>query len=632
MLVNYLNQIALLAKRLLVCYFLFFICRLVYYLGNLDFFQQITLVSFLKTCFYGLRFDAFSITVANSLFIVLSLLPINHFTKKYYQRILKIIFLISNTVFSAFNFIDVAYLPFIKKRSTSEIFEQMAGQSDLSKLIPQFLIDFWWVLLFFLISVYLLYKLYNRIQINVSPSYTLKPIKQWLLIVLLFVISIGIGVLFVRGGLQRVPIDVVNASAVCKPHEVPLVLNTPFTIIKSISQSKLKPYHFYSEAELKELYNPIHHFKDSVFKPQNVVVLILESFSKEYTKLGRVKSITPFLDSLMDKSLVFTNGFSNGTKSIEGIPAILSSLPSLMPNPFINSVYAYNKQTSFATLLKSKGYETAFFHGGINGTMNFTDWAPSAQYTHYFGRNEYDNEADFDGYWGIWDEPFLQYSILKMNEFKQPFHSAIFTLSSHHPYFVPEKYKNTFPKTELENAESIGYADHSLKLFFESAKKTAWYNNTLFILTADHAGISGHPFFANPVGNLTIPILFFKPDNSIAGTNPKVFSQMDILPSAMSILGYNQPFFAFGESFTSQKEGHACFFNQGSHYTFEDTMAFMFNDTQLIQVYNYHRDSALYQNVFKMFPDIEAINKKKHKVFLQTYHSTLMNNTGSIEK
>ncbi len=632
MLVNYLNQIALLAKRLLVCYFLFFICRLVYYLGNLVFFQQITLVSFLKTCFYGLRFDAFSITVANSLFIVLSLLPINHFTKKYYQHILKIIFLISNTVFLAFNFIDVAYLPFIKKRSTSEIFEQMAGQSDLSKLIPQFLKDFWWVLLFFLISVYLLYKLYNRIQINVSPSYTLKPFKQWLLIVLLFVISIGIGVLFVRGGLQRVPIDVVNASAVCKPHEVPLVLNTPFTIIKSISQSKLKPYHFYSEAELKELYNPIHHFKDSVFKPQNVVVLILESFSKEYTKLGRVKSITPFLDSLMDKSLVFTNGFSNGTKSIEGIPAILSSLPSLMPNPFINSVYAYNKQTSFATLLKSKGYETAFFHGGINGTMNFTDWAPSAQYNHYFGRNEYDNEADFDGYWGIWDEPFLQYSILKMNEFKQPFHSAIFTLSSHHPYFVPEKYKNTFPKTELENAESIGYADHSLKLFFESAKKTAWYNNTLFILTADHAGISGHPFFANPVGNLTIPILFFKPNNSIAGTNAKVFSQMDILPSAMNLLGYNQPFFAFGESFTSQKQGHACFFNQGSHYTFEDTMAFMFNDTQLIQVYNYHRDSALYQNVFKMYPDIEAINIKKHKAFLQTYHSTLMNNTGSIEK
>lgn len=632
MLVSYLNQISLLLKRLLVCYFLFFICRLVYYLGNLDFFQQITITSFFKTCFYGLRFDAFSITVANSLFILLSLLPVNHFAKKYYQNLLKIIFLVSNTVFLALNFIDVAYLPFIKKRSTSEIFEQMAGQSDLSKLIPQFLIDFWWVFLIFLGCVYVLYKLFSTIKLNVTPVYTLKPIKHWLFIGLLFIVTNGIAVLFVRGGLQRVPIDVVNASAVCKPHEVPLVLNTPFTIIKSISQAKLKPYQFYTDAELKELYNPIHHFKDSVFKPLNVVVLILESFSKEYTKLGRVKSITPFLDSLMDKSLVFTNGFSNGTKSIEGIPAILSSLPSLMPNPFVNSIYATNKQTSIASLLKTKGYETAFFHGGINGTMNFTDWAPSAEYANYFGRNEYDNEADFDGYWGIWDEPFLQYSISKMNQFKQPFHSAIFTLSSHHPYFVPEKYKNKFPKTDLENAESIGYADHALNLFFESAKKTTWYNNTLFILTADHAGISGHPFFANSVGNLTIPILFFKPDNSMAGTNAKVFSQIDILPSVMNLLGYNQPFFSFGENYSSPKEGHACFFSQGSHYTFEDTMAFIFNDAELYQVYNYRRDSALHANIFKTHADVEAKNIQKHRAFLQAYNSTLLNNTGAIEK
>lgn len=95
-----------------------------------------------------------------------------------------------------------------------------------------------------------------------------------------------------------------------------------------------------------------------------------------------------------------------------------------------------------------------------------------------------------------------------MSQFKEPFHSAIFTLSSHHPYFVPDKYKNKFPRVYLENSECIGYADYSLRQFFDSAKKTKWYNNTLFILTADHGSLSKNSFYNNPVGNLTIPILF----------------------------------------------------------------------------------------------------------------------------
>ncbi len=631
MITIYLKQLNVLFKRLLICYLLYFFSRLVFYLANTSFFQSISFIGFLKTSFYGLRFDSFSIVISNSLFILLSLLPINLFNRFFFQKILFVLFVISNTLFLAANFIDVAYLPFIKKRSTSEIFDQIAGQSEMTKLIPQFLLDFWWAVLIYALSIFCMIFLYKKIKINFKTSYGAGSIKQWLSISLLFILCAGVGVLFARGGLQRVPIDVVNAGAVCKPEEVPLVLNTPFTIIKSAGQKKLSEYHFYSEETLKKMYNPIHHFKDSIFKQENVVVIILESFSKEYTKLSRNKSITPFLDSLMDKSLVFTNAFSNGTKSIEGIPAILSSLPSLMENPFINSVYANNFQTSFASILKEEGYETAFFHGGINGTMNFTDWSPAAGYDNYFGKNEYNNDKDFDGFWGILDEPFLQYSIKKMNEFKPPFHSAIFTLSSHHPYFIPKKYKGKFAKTALENSESIGYADYSLKLFFDVAKKTNWYNNTLFILTADHAGISEDKFYANPVGNLTIPILFFKPNNSLSGMHEKVFSQIDILPSALHLLGYNKPFFAFGESYLTNKEMYPCFFNQGSHYFYQDTIMSFFNNATIAQVYNYRRDSAIYKNIINQYPHIDSINTHKFRTFLQAYHHTLINNSGKVK-
>ncbi|MBA3682741.1 MAG: LTA synthase family protein, partial [Bacteroidetes bacterium] len=421
-------------RQLLVSYLLFFICRLLFYISNASLFPSINFMHFMQDAIYGLRFDTFSIFVCNSLFIFLSIIPFNLYQKKAYQRFLKWLFIISNSIFILANCVDFGYFRFTKKRSTADLFEQIGGQTDLGKLLPQYILDFWWVVLLYIILIIILIKLFKKVKSLVLQKYVFTTIKQWGLVVLMFLFFSGCVVLGIRGGLQRIPLDIVNAGSVTIPEEVPIVLNTPFTLIKSAGQKALEKYHFYPDEFVNANFKPIHHFKDSVFKKQNVVVLLLESFSKEYTKLGKHTDLTPFLDSLMDHSLVFTNAYSNGSKSIEGIPAILSSLPSLMENPFINSIYANNKQTSFATLLGKEGYTNAFFHGGINGTMNFDDWAPSAGYTNYFGKKEYGNNDDFDGFWGIWDEPFLQYSVKKMNELKQPFHSAIFTLSSHHPY------------------------------------------------------------------------------------------------------------------------------------------------------------------------------------------------------
>ena len=619
-------------KRLLPAYLMYLFSRVVFFLANRQAFAGTGPGDLLADCFYGLRFDSFSIVAASSVFILLSILPITWFTRPWYQRSLTVLYMVCNSLFLAFNFIDIGYFAFIRKRSSSELFDQMGGQSDLLKLIPQFAVDFWWILLLYILSLWALYRMYKSVRIPFNTSYAAFRLKDWSLILLQFILAGGLGVLAVRGGLQRVPIDIVNAGAVTRAEEVPIVLNTPFTIIKSLNQSKLEELHFYSEEELTRIYNPVHQFKDSsAFRPMNVVVLILESFSKEYTALAGKNSITPFLDSLMQHSLVFSNAFSNGTKSIEGIPAILSSLPSFMNNPFINSVYANNFQTSFATLLSEKGYHTAFFHGGINGTMNFTDWAPAAGYKAYYGRNEYNNEADFDGFWGIWDEPFLQYSIARMNEFKQPFHTAIFTLSSHHPYKIPEKYKGKFPKTNLENAESIGYADYSLRRFFESAKSKPWYPNTLFILTADHASISEHLFYSNSVGNLTIPIAFYMPGNSLSGNYKKSFSQMDILPSAMQLLHYKEPFFAFGQAYGDARVHHNYCYASGNMFLNEDSMLYQFNNSELISVYNFGRDSVLSTNIKGKYTALDSLMLSHYKAFTQTYHHTLIHNTGRVK-
>ncbi len=602
-----------------------------FFIGNKSSFSSVNILAFIADCFYGLRFDTFSIFVSNSLFILLSILPLNIFFKNWYQIVLKYLFVITNSVFILANCIDIGYFPFIKKRAGADLFSQLGGQSDIINLLPHFIKDFWWIVLIYILLILLIIRTYNKIKILPKKIAVTTNLKQRFFITLIFLFSSGLVVLGIRGGLQRIPIDIVDAGGMVKPEEVPIILNTPFTLIKSLGKESLKELNFYDEKTVKEKFNPIHHFSNLQFRKQNVVVLILESFAKEYTALGKTISYTPFLDSLMKHSLVFTNGYANGSKSIEGIPAILSALPSLMENPVINSSYSNNFQTSFATVLNTEGYTTAFFHGGINGTMNFDAYAKLAGYNNYFGKNEYNNNADFDGFWGIWDEPFLQYSLKKMNGFKQPFHTSIFTLSSHHPYLIPEKYKGKFPKGHLENSESIGYADYALKQFFNEAKKTNWYNNTLFVLCADHSSISEHRYYSNLAGLKSIPIMFFKGDNTLARKNDSSFSQIDILPSALNLLGYNKPFFSFGQSFLNKQNNNCYNYQSGTNFVICDTLLFCYNGTNLYSVSNLKRDSLLSINYFQKYPVIEQKINAQFKGFIQTYNHTLISNTGVVK-
>jgi phosphoglycerol transferase MdoB-like AlkP superfamily enzyme len=586
------------------------------------------LFAFLWDCFAGLRFDTFSIAVSNSLFILLSAVPLAIFWRPFYQKFLFWLYMISNTIFLIFNLIDVVYYPFIKKRSTSELFQQVGGQTDLAQLLPQFLRDFWWLFLLLVMLVLGLKSAYRSIRAHPNSFSRQIPILNWFI----FLLILTLATLGIRGGTQRVPIDVVNAGSMTKMDEIPLVLNTPFTLIKSFEQKALAVLNYYEPAELERAYSPFHQYPSTQKKRDNVVVLILESFGKEYTGIGNALSVTPFLDSLMNYGLVFTNAFSNGTKSIEGIPAILSSLPSLMPNPFINSLYANNQQSSLATLLGEEGYESSFFHGGINGTMNFDDWAALAGYQNYYGKNEYRNDQDFDGFWGIQDEPFLQFAVNKMTAMKQPFHAAIFTLSSHHPYILPDKYKGRFRKTGLENSESIGYADHSLRKFFESAKKQAWFKNTLFVLVADHTGISDHPFYTHVAGLASIPVLFYKADDSMKGRDSIAFSQVDILPSILNYLGYEKKFFAFGESYHDTNRGHDYLYANGSVFALGDSMVYAFTGATMREAYNFKRDSATQDQLLGRYPTLDQKHFRDYKAFMQTYHEVLNNNNGRVKE
>jgi phosphoglycerol transferase MdoB-like AlkP superfamily enzyme len=621
---NYFAQILLLLKRLLPVYLLYIIGRILFVWLNLNSFQDLELSEFIIISVYALRFDTFSVLSGNALFIFLSILPVNTFNQNLYQNLLKWVYGVSNTVFLLFNLIDIAYYPYIKKRSTADILKQAGGQTDLGKLLPQYIADYWYIPLLTAILIYGLMKWYNRIQRkNMNYHY---PIKSIALLFFAFTSVSAITVIGIRGGLQRIPIDVVDAGKYTEPKYISILLNTPFTIIKSLEKDELQKLDFgLTNEEMRLCKESITRFKaDSSFKP-NIIILMLESFSKEYTAIGQQKSFTPFFDSLLNHSLVFTNAFANGHKSIEGIPAILSSMPSLMENPFINSAYSGNHYSSLAQILKDEGYATAFFHGGINGTMNFDSYAKQAGYAFYFGKNEYNNDKDFDGYWGIWDEQFFGFTVNQLNSMSQPFHASLFSLSSHHPYQIPEQYKGKFDKGFLEIHESIGYADYALKTFFENASKQKWFKNTLFVLCADHTSLSRHPFYTNNIGQFAIPVAFYMPDRIKPSLYPYVFQQTDIMPSILDFIGYESPFCTFGKSYKDSVNRFACYYTNSTHYMLTDSLLLNFSNYKLNAVYQYRNDSLMQNNI------ISSISVKKEenmfKCFIQRYNNSLIDNT-----
>lgn len=613
-------------KQIAGLYILYSICRILFYLFNLTSFQQMELGEFFKILFYGLRFDSFSIAASNSLYILLFLLPFPFYYSKQYQNLLKTIFVLINAFFVMLNFIDFAYFPFNQRRSTIQLFKFIFGnQINILELIPHFIEEYWYIIILYLFIIWLLYKYYELTLNKLKPkiySYSFNNIGIY---VSIFILFNSLTILGIRGGWQKIPIVLLDAAQYTKQQYIPIVLNTPFSLLKSTELSEMKPLNLIPNEKADTYFSPIHKAEISTFKNINVCVIILESFSKEFTNIGNRKSYTPFLDSLMRKSLVFTNAYANGKTSMDGIPSILASLPPLMQNPYINSAYSNNKIETLANLLKTKGYHTTFFHGGTNGTMNFNSFAEIAGFENYYGRTEYNNENDYDGQWGIWDDAFLRKVPGVISTNKEPFFASIFTLSSHNPYLVPDNFKGRFPKGNQDILESLGYTDYSLSVFFNECKKQPWYNNTLFVITSDHSAESYDEFYSNVIGQYSIPIIIFKNDE-LNGKSNKTVQQIDILPTILDYLNYDKSYYAFGQSMFSLEKKPAIWFISPNYYVQQDSLLYIYNSQYFLEAYNVVQDSLLTKNIFgkNKKRDNEILNFTQS--FIQRYINDMINN------
>lgn len=614
--------------NLLVVYVMFMVCRVIFVLTNWTIYSgTLTWGHTLELFGAGLIFDTSAILYTNALVSVMMLFPLHWKEKQGYYKIVRWIYVICNSVAIYANLIDCVYFPFTGKRTTTSVFAEFSheGAGNMAKIFAeQFLANWYLVVVAALIS-WLLWKLFRPVPSKVSSFTTHLPV-YYITQTVVMLIAIPLFVAGMRGGFTTAvrPITISNANQYAdRPAETGIILNTPFSIYRTLSKKPMLVPDYMSEQEATALFTPLHTPNDTAaFKPMNVVVFILESFSKQHfgyynhtLRNGTFKGFTPFLDSLITHhALTWQYSYANGRKSIEGMPSTLSSLPNYVEPLFLTPA-SLNRMSGIARELgEQKGYVTAFFHGAQNNSMGFQAFAHATGFQRYYGRTEYNQDPkrngddDFDGTWAIYDEEFLQFFADRMTEMQQPFMTAVFTASSHTPYSMPERYKNVFPKGEEALQESIAYSDHALNLFFETARKKAWFKNTLFVITADHTSRHIDPFYKTSLGYYNVPIILYAPgDESLHGYDTeRVVEQTDIMPTVLSYLHYDKPYIAFGKDMlhTQPEETFALHWVPESNgYEFvKGDYVIEFDGEQVTAAYRYRTDSLLNQNVKTTMP------------------------------
>ena len=630
-----LTPLAVIACNLLLAYAVYFLARIIYLTINYSYFyQDLTLVHLFELLGAGLVFDTSAILVTNIPYIVLMLLPWHGKERPAYQQFCRWVFVIVNSVALAINLIDACYFRFTMRRTTTTVFSEFANEQNLGSIFFTETLNHLYLVFLFAFVAWGLYRLarYSTLRHD--------SLRWWhydvaMLLSLAFVAPFVVA--GIRGGFATAvrPITISNANQyVNRPIEAALVLNTPFSLYRTIGKDVFSvPDYFASEQELEAHYSPVHRPASGIMEKKNVVVLIVESFGREYIGAlnpclddSQYKGYTPCIDSLIARSITFSHTYCNGRKSIDGMPSILSSIPMFI-EPFFLTPASMNHVSGLASILGGEGYQTAFFHGAQRGSMGFQAFARSTGFKDYYGREDFSRdkrfggEQEFDGTWAIWDEPFLQYYCAKMSEMKEPFMTAVFTASSHHPYVVPEKYRERFPEEGIEIHKCIRYTDMALGKFFRSASRQPWFKNTIFVLTSDHTNLSDHDYYQTDLGGFCSPIIIYEP--GITDLQPavqdKIAQQIDILPTVLGMLHYPKPYFAFGIDVlnTPAEDTWAVNYLNGIYQYVKHGHVLQFDGQRTRAVYAL-TDSLMKHNLVGNCPDQESMEHEL-KAIIQQY-------------
>lgn len=631
------QEVIALLYRIFLAYFFYQIARFLFWFYNKDAIKIEGFLDYLNISYHGIAFDTTAILYVNGLFVVLSMIPILINSKAGYQKFLFYLYFISNGLTFGMNFGDFIYYKFSNARLTTAAMHVAQHENNLGKVFLQSVIEHPFVIIWYFVLMFLWIYLYKMISVRER-----NPQKKWAYFVVQTLTFVGVVVLSIggiRGDFKHStrPINLVDANRYVKnPVQANVVLNSVFSFFRTMNTNNFKEVHFVDKKFIDENVKPYKFYKSETKSKPNVVIFILESFGREYSgafnkhkNIKNFESYTPFVDSLATKSLIFPNAFANGRQSIHGMSSVLAGIPSLA-DAFTSSPYSNQKIQSIVSVCNEMGYDTSFFHGAPNGSMGFLGFGNILGFKHYYGKTEYNNDADFDGIWGIWDESFFQYFAKTLNQKKAPFMATLFSVSSHHPFKIPEKYNGKFKKGHIEIHEPIEYTDYSLKKFFETAQKMPWYRNTIFVLVADHTNMTYYDEYNKPMNKFAVPILFYSPnpEYKLQGEDYGNVQQMDIYPTLAELIGYNKPIRSWGRSLISDKQSPNIIVNSvggTNNFTIDDYIYIFDGDMKLMGIYQ-KDDLALEKNLMSKSKTKEFENGvMTAKAWYQDYMDRVIN-------
>lgn len=629
------QEVLALIYRLFLVFFFYQLARFLFWFFNQQLVKVEGISEYLKLSYYGTAFDATAILYVNAVFILLSIIPIVINTKKSYQKFLFIWYFVTNGITYAFNFGDMIYYRFSQARLTSAAFSVAKNESNIGKVFFNAVLQNPFVLISFIAIIFLWIFFYKKVKVTEE-----KP-KNFITYYTSSVVILCLTALLVVGGIRgdfkhsTRPINLVDANKhVSNPLQGNLVLNSVFSFFRTINTNNFKLVHFVDEKFINQEIKPYKRYEREVEAKPNVVIFIMESFGKEYsgafnrkTAIKDFVSYTPFLDSLADEGLIFTNAFANGRQSIHGMSSVLAGIPSLT-DAFTSSPYSNQKIQSIVSVCNEMGYDTSFYHGAPNGSMGFQGFGNILGFKHYFGKTEYNNDQDFDGIWAIWDEPFFQYFAKNMGK-KEPFMSTLFSASSHDPFKVPERYQNKFKSGPLQIHIPIQYTDYALKKFFQTARTKSWYQNTIFVVTADHTNQIYYPEYQKAMNRFAIPLLFFSPNPRyhLKGVDDRLAQQIDIYPTLADLIGYNKRIRSWGRSLVSENNEDEMIIHSDAvnEQMIIGNYIYIFNGKEVTGIYD-KTDLALSKNIFsKNLNPEQKLGIEKTKAWYQDYMNRVIN-------
>ncbi|MCW3160576.1 LTA synthase family protein [Chryseobacterium oryctis] len=423
-----------------------------------------------------------------------------------------------------YNFIAVDYLIY-----TNEV---IGNIMESYPVIPLFLA-------IFIITFSITWFIFKKTK---EELLTLPNFKQKLILLGTFIVLVGISLWIIPAMMERkssnVFADEIEANGIPK-------------FYWAFTHSELDYFQFYSKIDQnqaeKNFLNqyPEHSLVRNIVSEQpeqrkNVVLISIESLSAEFLEhYGNTQKITPFLDSLATKSLMFTNVYATGNRTVRGLEALTLCIPPTAGESIVKRENNKNKFTT-GSVFKSKGYDVKFLYGGYSYFDNMQD---------FFGGNGYDiidrnnfqpNEISFANVWGVADEDMAKKAIQVMNQEAKsgkPFFNHWMTVSNHRPFTYPDG-RIDIPGDSKSREGGVKYTDYSIKKFFELAKKQDWYKNTVFVIVADHCASSAGSTEL-PMDKYRIPAMIFSEGFIQPQKFDKLMSQIDVMPTLFGLLNFN---------------------------------------------------------------------------------------------